>query len=107
MDLRQPVIDEQHACFTTPNGQNIDSSQIKTHLLPAIVTAVVLGVDVAMSSSVMKFEPPPKTTLFSETESNVCQRMFCVMDQSSGWRPMKSSFLQSSTSAPGSIQCRR
>lgn len=52
----------------------IECSDTKTHLLPATRSAWIFGVMVAISSGVIKLEPPPEATSFSATQSKVYQK---------------------------------
>jgi hypothetical protein len=48
-------------------------SEIKTHLLPSILSLMDVGVKLASSSAVMKFEPPLAIILLIETARSVYQ----------------------------------
>ena len=57
----------------------IASSTTTTHLLPAILSAVVSGVKAASSSGVMKFDPPLKKTSLSATIRRVYQTIQLIV----------------------------
>lgn len=52
----------------------MECSDTKTHLLPVTRSAWIFGVMVAISSGVIKLEPPPEATSFNATQSKVYQK---------------------------------
>jgi len=63
--------------------RTITSSDSSTHLLPVILACRVSGVNSAISSAVMKFDPPPNIILLMETTRSVYHGMTLIITQSS------------------------
>jgi hypothetical protein len=64
----------------------IITSETSTLLLPTILASLDSGVNDASSSGLKKFDPPPNTTLLSDTTRRVYQGMTVIVIQSSGRR---------------------
>jgi hypothetical protein len=69
----------------------IACSETNTHLLPRIRSSFISGVKFAMSSGVMRFDPPPLATWFSETHKIVYHRSAKPIRASSPCSPFQPS----------------